>query len=60
MMNHGTSFLKRFVALALALVLLASNANLGVSLTAFAAESTSGRPVSGEYRKLNEKHSGTV
>ena len=36
-MKQGTTFLKRFIALALTLVLLLSNANLGVALQAFAA-----------------------
>lgn len=39
MMQQGTSFLKRFIALVLTLVLLLSNANMGVALQAFAAES---------------------
>lgn len=55
MMNHGTSFLKRLVALALALVLLASNANLGVSLQVLAAETTtksSGQVVAENYNEL--------
>ena len=38
-MQQGTSFLKRFIALVLTLVLLLSNANMGVALQAFAAES---------------------
>ena len=54
-MNHRTPILKRFVALALALVLLASNAELGVVLRASAAESTtksSGQVVAENYSEL--------
>lgn len=37
-MHNQTSFLKRFIALAVALVLLVSNVNLGFALPVFAAE----------------------
>ena len=51
-MQQGTSFLKRFIALALTLVLLLSNANLGVALQAFAAtpaEKTVGQLMAENY-----------
>lgn len=56
-MNHGTSSLKRFVALALALVLLVSNADLGIALHAFAADSiakSSGQIVAENYAELTD------
>ena len=56
-MNHGTSFLKRFIALTLALVLLASNADLGIALRTFAAETVtkpSGAVIAENYNELSD------
>ena len=57
-MKLRTSFLTRFLALAMALVMLASSANLGLVARVFAAETgktiTDGELVANNYASLSE------